>query len=112
MFDDVGSNQISDESQNIPGLAFTATPVLGNVEFTIQAPQGLSKVQPGFPSFDYVSVESLLFFQSLTSTNIAPSAILGGSNTGQQVTSGNQTMVDANGTARFMQGYQSTSTAS
>lgn len=106
MFDGMNSPFISTEAQNAPGLAFTATPILGNVEFNIQAPPTRGEVEPGFPSFPYLSIESMLFFQAMTSTNIAPYNILGGSNTGQQVISGQTTLQDTTGTSRVAQGTQ------
>lgn len=105
MFDDVGSNQISSEAQNAPNLAFAANPILGNVEFNVQAPQAKgTTVQPGYPTFPYISIESLIFFQNMTNPALDTYQILPGSNTGEQVVSGQITMQDSTGVTRYSQG--------
>lgn len=109
MFNDVNSPIISSEAQNAPNLAFTATPIFGNMEFNIIAPPTNGKVQPGFPSVPYQSIESLLFFQGMTNPQTSGINVVGGSNSGQQVISGQYTMRDATGTSRYQQGFQSTS---
>lgn len=105
MFEDMGTNQISSEAQNAPNLSFAANPILGNVEFNIEAPnvKGMS-VQPGFPQVPYISIESLIFFQNMTNPSVSTYQILPGSSTGQTVVSGQTTMQDAAGITRFSQG--------
>jgi hypothetical protein len=107
VFDDVNSATISTEASNAPNLSFTATPLLGNMNFNLLAPPTKGEVQPGFPSFEYISLEALIFFQGMINPQSAPYTTLPGSNTGQQVISGQITQVDTTGTSRYAQGYQS-----
>jgi len=105
MFDDVNSSSISSEAQNAPNLSFAANPVLGNMEFNIQAPQSKRTiVQPGFPTFPYISIESLLFFQMMDNPNVNPVFVTNGQTTGQQSVSGQITQSDSAGTTRYSQG--------
>lgn len=106
MFEQPTGNNISSESQNAPNLSYTATPVFGNMNFSITAPPTNGKVQEGFPALSYLSIESLIFFQNMSNPNTNPTAILAGSNTGQQVVSGQVTQQDATGTSRYAQGSQ------
>jgi hypothetical protein len=107
MFDDVGSNQISSEAQNAPNLAFAANPILGNVEFNVQAPQAQgTTVQPGYPTFPYIAIESLIFFQMMDNPNQAPYTTLSGGTSGQQVIQGQYTINDSNGNTQMVMGYQ------
>jgi hypothetical protein len=107
MFEDMGASEISTEASNAPNLSFTASPILGNMTFSIQAPPTKGDVQAGFPSFPYLSLEALLFFQMMSNPMSAPYTTYGGSNTGQQVISGQFTMQDPTGTSRYQQGFQS-----
>jgi len=95
---------VSAESANAPNLAYTATPIFGNMDFTTTAPPTSGKVQEGFPVMSYLSVESLIFFQNMSNPQTNPANQLAGSNTGQQKISGVVTMEDANGTSRYSQG--------
>jgi hypothetical protein len=107
MFDDMGDNIQNVEAQNAPSLSFTATPILGNVQFNVQQSNvGQGGVSAGWPAYGYLSVESLLFFQSMISTAVSPMDIVGGSTSGQQTTSGLSTQQDATGTTRLASGYQ------
>jgi hypothetical protein len=104
MFQDPSSNVVQAEQQNAPNLSFTATPVFGNMNFNIQAPQTDTDVQPGFPALPYISLEALIFFQGLTNPSNAPYTLLGGASAGQQVISSSQTAQDATGTSRYQIG--------
>lgn len=106
-FSDPSSNIVQAESQNAPNLSFTATPVFGNMNFTVQAPQTNTDVQPGFPALSYVSLEALLFFQGMSNPNNSPYTLLGGGSAGQQVISSSQTAKDATGTSRYQIGLSS-----
>lgn len=106
MFQDLGDNEISTEAQNAPNMAFYATPVLGNVWFSMMSP-GKGEVKSGVPILPYVSAESELYFSQMMNPLSSPYTVLGGSNTGQQVIGGQITSQDATGTSRFQQGYQS-----
>lgn len=105
MFDDLNGSFISSEAQNAPNLSFAANPILGNTQFNIQAPvaQGM-KVQAGFPTFPYISIESLIFFQNMDNPNVNPTFITNGQTTGQQSVSGQITQSDSAGTTRYSQG--------
>jgi hypothetical protein len=96
----------SSQAANAPNLSYTATPVFGNMNFTITAPPTNGKVEQGFPALSYLSIESLIFFQNMSNPNTNPTSILPGSNTGQQVVSGQVTQQDASGTSRYLQGTQ------
>jgi hypothetical protein len=106
-FADPSSNIVQAEQQNAPNLSFTATPVFGNMNFAIQAPQTDTDVQPGFPALPYVSLEALLFFQGMSNPMSSPYTLLGGASGGQQVISSNQTAKDATGTNRYQIGLSS-----
>jgi hypothetical protein len=99
-------NTVSDESANAPNLAYTATPILGNMNFTISVPPTRSKVANAFPAVDYISIEAAIFFQSLSNPTVNPTNIGSGSNTGQQVVSGQSVTQDATGTSRVLNGTQ------
>lgn len=103
-FADPSSNIIQAEQQNAPNLSFTATPVFGNMNFNIQAPQSNTDVKPGFPALPYVSLEALLFFQGMSNPSSSPYTLLGGGSSGQQVIQSNQTAKDATGTSRYQIG--------
>jgi len=108
MFNDSGNNQQSVESQNAPSLAFTATPILGNTNFNVVSDISPgTNVADGFPAYNYLSVESLLFFQGMISTSVSPFDVLPGISSGQQSVGGVTTQQDSTGTTRLMQGYQS-----
>lgn len=107
MFNDYGDNVQNTEAQNAPSLSFTATPILGNIQFGVQQNEvGQGQVSAGWPAYGYLSVESLLFFQSMISTAVSPMDIVGGTTSGQQTTGGITTQQDATGTTRLVSGYQ------
>jgi len=106
MFEDLPDNTVSIEAQNAPNLAFYATPILGNTWFSIQTP-GKSEVKTGPPQIPYTSPESALYFSQMMNPLTQPQSVLSGSNTGQQVISGQITSQDSTGTSRVQQGYQS-----
>jgi hypothetical protein len=98
----------SDMYSNIPNMAlmFTMyTTMFGNGSFVITPPQP-GQVTDDFPSVPYLSLEAVLYSQQSSNPQITPTSIVGGSNTGQQVVSGNQTMNDITGTPRVLTGTQ------
>jgi hypothetical protein len=101
---DPNSNIVQAEMQNAPNLSFTATPVFGNMNFSVQVPQTDTDVQPGFPALPYVSLEALLFFQGMSNPMSSPYTLLGGASAGQQVIQSSQTAKDATGTNRYQIG--------
>jgi hypothetical protein len=107
MFDG-GSNFQNDLYQNIPSMAlmFAAiSPIFGNGSFVIQ-PASPGEVQAGFASVPYTPLEAFIYQQQNSNTQVAPTSITGGSNTGQQVITSTQTANDATGTARVLFGNQ------
>ena len=106
MFPGMPDNMVTAEAQNAPNLAFYATPVLGNIEFNMQVP-GKNEVKQGPPQLPYISAESILFFSAMMNPMSSPYTVYGGSNTGQQVISGQITSQDATNTSRYQMGYQS-----
>ena len=105
MFDNINSSTISNVSQNDPSVAFSANAITGNNQFAITAPQAKgTKVQPGFPQIPYVGIEWLIYFAQASNPNSNPVLTTSGSNTGEQVTSGQVTQADANGITRLSQG--------
>lgn len=106
MFEDTSASTVSVESQNAPNLSYTATPILGNTNFTITTPPTRSKVQVAFPAVDYISLEAQIFFQNISNPTISPTNIGSGSSTGQQVNSSQVVQQDSSGTSRFLSGTQ------
>lgn len=107
MFEDLSQNEVSVEAQNAPNLAFYATPILGNTWFNLQTPPSRSEVKPAPPSIPYTSPESILYFSAMMNPLSSPYTVLGGSNTGQQVISGQITQKDSTSTSRYQSGFQS-----
>lgn len=107
MFEDLNQNEVSVEAQNAPNLAFYATPILGNTWFNIQAPPNKGEVKMGPPSIPYTSPEAILYFSAMMNPLSAPQTVLSGSNTGQQVISGQITQQDSTQTSRYQSGFQS-----
>lgn len=105
MFNDANSPIISDISQNDPSLSFAYNPIVGNLNFQVQAPQAKgTKVQPGFPQIPYVGTGWLFYFDQASNPNQNPVLINSGSNTGEHVASGQMTQQDASGITRVSQG--------
>lgn len=89
-------------------LMFAAiSPVFGNGSFVVQ-PASPGEVQSGFPSIPYSPLEAYIYQQQATASQQAPTSIVGGSNTGQQVISSTQTANDNTGTPRALTGNQQT----
>jgi hypothetical protein len=90
-------------------LMFTMyTPTFGNGAFIIQ-PASKGEIQDNFPTIPYLSLEALIYQQQASNPQSAPVNTIGGSNTGQQVISSNQTTQDSTGTPRSLNGFQNTS---
>ncbi len=110
MFDS-GSSFQNDLYANIPSMALMFTmnsPIFGNGSFVIQ-PAGHSEVQPGFPTIPYMPLEAMIYQQQSSNSQVQPTAIMGGSNTGQQIISSSQVAADSTGTPRTLNGSQQTS---
>lgn len=78
----------------------------GNGSFVIEPPAP-GEVDKGFPTVPYVSIEALLYQQQASNPLSSPVNTLSGSNTGQQVISGQYTMQDSNRISRYSMGYTS-----
>lgn len=94
-------------SQNDPALGYIPTAIMGNVNFQISVPPTKGEVQTGYPQVGYVSLEAEIFFTTMSNPMSSPYTTYGGSNTGQQVISGQYTQADSTGTTRLQQGFQS-----
>lgn len=94
-------------SVNAPSaaLAYTAfSTIFGNYNFVV-TPATPGKIDLGFPSIPYLSLEALLFSQAASNPAVAPTSILGGVNVGEQSVGGQQTSRDSTGTTRISTGY-------
>lgn len=103
-----GSNFENDLYQNIPSMALQFamyTPTFGNGGFVIQ-PASAGTVQDGFQTIPYLPLEAMIYQQQNSSPQTAPTSIVGGSNTGQQVIQSSQTANDVTGTSRVLNGSQ------
>lgn len=97
----------SDASVNTPSaaLAYTAfSTVFGNYNFVV-TPATPGKVDLGFPSIPYLSLEALLFSQASSNPAVVPTNILGGTNVSEQAITGQQTASDSTGTTRISTGF-------
>lgn len=97
-------------AQNAPSaaLAYTAfSTVFGNYNFMV-TPATKGKIDTGFPSIPYLSLEALLFAQAASNPAIAPTNILGGTNVSEQATTGQNTSGDSTGTTRVSDGFSNT----
>lgn len=100
----------SDIATNAPSaaLAYTAfSAIFGNYNFMV-TPSMPGKIDTGFPSVPYLSLEALLYSQAASNPAVAPTSILSGTNVGQQQTTGQITQSDSTGTTRSFSGYSST----
>jgi hypothetical protein len=101
------SNNPNDASVNAPSaaLAYTAfSSVFGNYNLTVM-PATPGKVDLGFPSIPYLSLEALLYSQAAANPAVSPTNVMSGTNIGEQATTGAQTQHDSTGTARLLSGY-------
>lgn len=104
------SNNPNDTSVNAPSmaLAYTAfSAIFGNYNLTV-TPATPGRTDLGFPFIPYLSLEAVLFSQAAANPAVAPTNVLGGSNVGQQATSGLSTSQDSTGTTRVSDGFTNT----
>lgn len=110
MYEDNGSSYQSETYSNTPNLSLMNTmytTTFGNGGFMITPPSP-GEIGQGFPSVPYLALEAIFYQQQASNPASSPVNTLSGSNTGQQVISGQYTMQDNNGTSRYQQGFQST----
>ena len=72
--------------ENTPSafLAYTAfSTVFGNYNFMV-TPATPGKVDLGFPTIPYLSLEALLFSQAASNPAVTPTSVMSGVNVGQQ----------------------------
>lgn len=103
-----GDSGSGDLYQNVPNMSlmFTMyTPTFGNGNFVIQPPSP-GEIGQGFPTIPYLPLEAMIYQQQASNPSSSPVNTISGSNTGQQVISGQYTIQDTTNTNRFMQGYQ------
>lgn len=108
--DNGNSGYQSQTYQNAPNTSLINimyTTTFGNGSFVIQPPSP-GEIGQGFPSLDYLSLEAILYQQQASNPSTSPVNTVSGSNTGEQLISGQYTMQDDTQTSRYMQGYQST----
>lgn len=101
------SSTPQDAAVNAPSaaLAYTAfSSIFGNYNFMV-TPSTPGKIDTGFPSVPYLSLEALLFSQAASNPATSPTNVMSGTNVGQQATSGQQTSRDSTGTTRVSDGY-------
>lgn len=99
--------QPNNTADNTPSaaLAYTAfSTVFGNYNFMV-TPATPGKIDTGFPSIPYLSLEALLFSQAASNPAVTPTSVISGTNIGQQSVSGNQTVTDKAGSVRILTGY-------
>jgi hypothetical protein len=106
MFNDGESQFNSEISQNVPNasmmmMMYSAT--FGNMGFTVQ-PASPGKIQTGFPSIPYLSLEGLLYNGQMSNPIVSPHNISSGSTAGTQNIQGQQTITDATGNIRVQMG--------
>lgn len=111
MFSDNPNGSYESETyQNTPNqsLMYTMyTPTFGNGSFMIQPPSP-GEIGQGFPTIPYLPLEAMIYQQQASNPSISPVNTVSGSNTGQQVISGQYTMKDSTQISRYQMGFQST----
>jgi hypothetical protein len=101
------SNNPQDAQVNAPSaaLAYTAfSTVFGNYNFMV-TPATPGKVDLGFPSVPYLSLEALLFSQAASNPAVTPTNVISGTNVGEQAIAGQTTARDNTGTTRVTTGF-------
>ena len=96
-----------DAGVNAPSaaLAYTAfSSVFGNYNFVVTPPNP-GKIEYGFPTTPYLSLEALLYVQAASNPIVSPTNVSSGTTTGQQVISGQQTIQDNNNNTIYAAGY-------
>lgn len=99
--------QPSETSVNAPSaaLAYTAfSTVFGNYNFMV-TPSTPGKIDTGFPSIPYLSLEALLFSQAASNPAVSPTNVIAGTNVAEQATVGQATKPDSTGTTRVSDGF-------
>jgi hypothetical protein len=81
----------------------TYTPTFGNLGFQIQ-PSMTGEVSNTFGTIPYLSLEALIYQQQMQS-QVSPTTVLPGQNTGQQNIQGQYTVTDGSNNQRLVMGY-------
>jgi hypothetical protein len=95
------ASNLASNTTGAPYEMYTAT--FGNMNFAI-APSMTGEVSNTFGTVPYVSLESIIYAQSITSQT-SPANITAGQNSGQQNIQGSYTITDGNGLPRMVMGY-------
>lgn len=96
-------SQVSQNAPNASMMMLMYSSTFGNMGFTTQ-PAGPGKVQPGFTTIPYLSLESLLYNGQMSNPAVSPTNIHTGSTSGTQNISGNMTTTDSTGNIRVVIG--------
>lgn len=94
----------NDNSSDSANLSNSFSTIFGNFGFQVM-PATPGKIDTGFPSIPYVSLEALLANAATTNPAINPSNVLSGSSVGEQATTGQNTSRDSTGTTRVSDGF-------
>jgi len=94
-----------DLASNMPNASLmysTFTPMFGNLMFQL-APSQTGKVNLGFGTMPYMSLEALIYMQQVAAA-VQPNNVSPGQSSGQTNLSGSITQSDASGITRYLQG--------
>lgn len=97
------SSELAANMPNASLMYSTYTPTFGNLSFQIQ-PSMSGEVSNTFGTIPYLSLESLIYLQQVQS-QVTPTSILPGQNTGQQNVQGQYTVTDSTKNQRVLIGY-------
>jgi hypothetical protein len=98
------AQQATNLAQNTTGAPYEMyTATFGNMNFAI-APSMTGEVSNTFGTLAYVSLESIIYAQSITAQT-SPASITAGQNSGQQNIQGSYTIQDGQGLTRMVMGF-------
>jgi hypothetical protein len=98
------AQQATNLAQNTTGAPYEMyTSTFGNMNFAI-APSMTGEVSNTFGTVPYVSLEAIIYGQSITAQT-SPASITAGQNSGQQNIQGTTTVQDSSGITRIVMGF-------
>lgn len=104
MYSDGGfESQVSANAPNASMMMLMYSSTFGNMAFQIQ-PASPGKIQEGFSTIPYLSLEAMLYNGQMSNQSVAPRQIQTGSTAGTQNIQGGTTVTDANGNIRVQIG--------
>lgn len=98
-------SQVYENTPNMSLMFTMYTPTFGNGGFVLQ-PANPAKTGNFFPTIPYLPLEALIYQQQSSNPNQAPTNILSGQSSGEQLVMSQQTAQDSVGTTRYQLGYQ------